>query len=109
MLHRVSRRIAAGGQTSGNGRSPNALPRAGLVRHNGFVPSIRGILMKLRKKMWLCLCLLIATLASGQAKKGAPTSGAVSTAAKICDDPYAVREDADGWPEGPVTILFHRE
>jgi len=65
--------------------------------------------MKLRKKMWLCLCLLIATLAAGQAKKAPATSGAVSTAAKICDDPYAVREDADGWPEGPVTILFHHE
>jgi hypothetical protein len=64
--------------------------------------------------LYLCLCLFPATLAfgqakTGQAKKGASTSGAVSTAAKICDDPYAVREDADGWPEGPVTILFHRE
>jgi hypothetical protein len=48
--------------------------------------------------------------ASGsQAKKGAPAGGVVSIAAKICDDPYVVREDADGWPEGPVTILFHHE
>lgn len=72
------------------------------------------------KKLSLCLCLFAATLAFGQAKKGAPTSssqakkapalsGVTSTAAKICDDPYAVREDADGWPEAPVTILFHHE
>jgi hypothetical protein len=33
---RVSRRLAAGGQTSNNVRPPNALPWAGLVRHNGF-------------------------------------------------------------------------
>jgi len=59
--------------------------------------------------MQLCLFLAIATLAAGQAKKAPPIGGAASTAAKICDDPYAVREDADGWPEGPVTILFHHE
>ena len=65
----------------------------------------------LMKKMQLCLwlSLVITTLAMGQAKKAPATSGAVSTAAKICDDPFAVREDADGWPEGPVTILFHHE
>jgi len=69
----------------------------------------------------LCLCLWMATLAAGQAKKGAPAAsgsqakkaapagGVASIAAKICDDPYVVREDADGWPEGPVTILFHHE
>ncbi|MGC2697952.1 MAG: WD40 repeat domain-containing protein [Candidatus Angelobacter sp.] len=57
----------------------------------------------------LCLCLFAATLAVGQAKKAPPVSGAASAAAKICNEPYAVREDADGWPEGPVTILFHRE
>jgi hypothetical protein len=63
------------------------------------------------KKLWLCpwLCLVIATLAAGQAKKVPAIGGATSTAAKICDDPYAVREDADGWPEGPITILFHHE
>jgi hypothetical protein len=63
------------------------------------------------KKMRLCLwlCLVIATLAFGQARKAPPTTGVTSTAAKICDDPYAIREPADGWPEGPVTILFHRE
>jgi hypothetical protein len=61
------------------------------------------------KRMQLCLCLLVASLAAGQAKKAAPTSGAASTAAKICEEPYAVREDADGWPEGPVIILFHHE
>jgi hypothetical protein len=62
------------------------------------------------RKLWcLWLCLVIPTLAFGQAKKSPPTSGVTSTAAKICDDPYAVREPADGWPEGPVTILFHHE
>ena len=61
------------------------------------------------KKLWWWLCLAIATLAFGQAKKASPTSGATSTAATICDKPYAVGEVADGWPEGPVTILFHRE
>jgi hypothetical protein len=73
------------------------------------------------KTMCVCLCLWMATLAVGQAKKGspaasgsqakkgAPAGGVVSIAAKICDDPYVVREDADGWPEGPVTILFHHE
>ena len=63
------------------------------------------------KKLLLCLwlCLAIATLAAGQAKKAPAIGGATSTAAKICDDPYAVREDADGWPEGPIAILFHHE
>ena len=51
----------------------------------------------------------MATLSAGQAKKAPPTSGAASAAAKICDKPYAITEAADGWPEGPVTILFHRE
>ena len=61
------------------------------------------------KRMWLCLCLLPATLALGQAKKTAPVGAAASAAATICDKPYAGGEVADGWPEGPVTILFHRE
>jgi len=61
------------------------------------------------RKMQLCLCLVMATLAFGQAKKGPPSSGAVNAAAKICAEPFAVRESADGWPEGPVTILFHHE
>src|SRR5690242_16330028 len=61
------------------------------------------------KRMQLCLCLLVATLAVGQAKKTAPMVAATSTAAKICEEPFAVREDADGWPEGPVVILFHHE
>jgi hypothetical protein len=65
------------------------------------------MIKKLLLSLWLCL--FAATLAFGQTKKGPPTSGAVSAAAKICDDPYAVREDADGWPEGPIQILFHRE
>ena len=61
------------------------------------------------KKLLLCACFFAATLAFGQAKKAPPVSGAASAAAKICDDPYAVREPADGWPEGPVQILFHHE
>jgi hypothetical protein len=61
------------------------------------------------KRMQLCLCLLVASLAVGQAKKTAPMVAATSTAAKICEEPFAVREDADGWPEGPVVILFHHE
>jgi hypothetical protein len=51
----------------------------------------------------------MAALAPGQAKKAPPVGGVTSTAAKICDDPYTVREPADGWPEGPIQILFHRE
>ncbi|HZS27379.1 MAG TPA: hypothetical protein VFB76_09105, partial [Candidatus Angelobacter sp.] len=50
-----------------------------------------------------------ATLAFGQAKKAPPTSSAANAAAKICDDPYAVSDSANGWPEEPVTILFHHE
>ena len=62
------------------------------------------------RKLWcLWLCLVISTLAFGQAKKAPPTTGVASAAAKICDDPYAIREPAEGWPEGPVTILFHHE
>ena len=61
------------------------------------------------KMMYLCLCLLAVSLAAGQARKAASSSGAASAAAKICEEPFAVREDADGWPEGPVVILFHHE
>jgi hypothetical protein len=39
-------------------------------------------------------------------KKAAPTTG-VATAAKICADPAGAT--ADGWPEAPLAILFHRE
>ncbi|HSK42450.1 MAG TPA: hypothetical protein VLA83_01040, partial [Candidatus Binatia bacterium] len=60
------------------------------------------------KKICVCLCLLVTTLALGQAKKTAPVGGAASAAAKICDKPYAAG-DAEGWPEAPITILFHRE
>lgn len=65
--------------------------------------------MKTMKKLSLCLCVLAATVAMGQAKKATAASGAGSTAAKICADPYALADAKDGWPEGPVTILFHRE
>jgi hypothetical protein len=65
--------------------------------------------MNTMKKLSLYLCLFAATLAVGQAKKAVPAVGAASTAAKICDKPYAVGEVADGWPEAPIQILFHRE
>jgi hypothetical protein len=72
-------------------------------------PQKRGTL-KLRPLVkTTCLCLLMATLAVGQAKKAPATKGAVSTAAAICDHPYAVQESADGWPEPPIQILFHHE
>ena len=61
------------------------------------------------KKLSLCLCLFAATHATGQAKKAPPVSSVTSAAAKICDDPYQVTEAADGWPEAPIQILFHRE
>jgi hypothetical protein len=69
-------------------------------------PEKRG---KSMKKMCAFLCLLTATVAFGQAKKATPAIGAASAAAKICDHPYAVGEVADGWPEAPITILFHHE
>jgi hypothetical protein len=65
--------------------------------------------MKMMKKLSLCLCLFAATHAIGQAKKAPAVSSVNSTAAKICDDPYQVTEAADGWPEGPIQILFHHE
>jgi hypothetical protein len=61
------------------------------------------------KKLSLYLCLLAAVSMAAQPKKATPATAPVSAAAKICDDPYAVTEPADGWPEGPVQILFHRE
>jgi WD40 repeat protein len=61
------------------------------------------------KVMCLGLCLWMATLAFGQEKKGAPAGGSVSAAAKMCNEPFAVGDSADGWPEGPVNILFHHE
>lgn len=65
--------------------------------------------MKMKKKLSLCLCVFAATMAFGQAKKAPAVSGAASAAAKICDDPYSIREPADGWPEAPVAVLFHHE
>jgi hypothetical protein len=57
----------------------------------------------------LCLYLLWATVAFSQTKKSAPARAATSPMARICEDPYQVREPAEGWPEGPVRVLFHRE
>jgi hypothetical protein len=57
--------------------------------------------------------LALATLLPAQQKKTAPKSGApasgATTFAKLCEDPYQINEPADGWPEGPVAILYHRE
>jgi len=61
------------------------------------------------KKLSLYLCLLAAVSVAAQTKKGTAAPAPVSAAAKICDDPYQVTEPADGWPEGPVQLLFHRE
>jgi hypothetical protein len=63
----------------------------------------------IRNACWYFLiCLLSAILVVAQQKKAA-SPAATSAAAKICAEPYAVEGKADGWPEGPVTILFHRE
>jgi hypothetical protein len=99
------KKIRSREQTSDNGRSPNALPLARVVRHNDFARTAR----KLMKVMCLYLCLFMATLAAGQAKKTPAIGGAASAAAKICENPYAVTEPADGWPEAPITIFFHHE
>jgi WD40 repeat protein len=62
-----------------------------------------------------CLFLLLAVsglLFAQQKKTPAMSSAAASGAtvfAKLCEDPYQINEPADGWPEGPVAILFHRE
>lgn len=55
------------------------------------------------------LLMLFLTIASAQQRKGAPAPAAGGQAAKICADPYAVGVAADGWPEAPVNILFHRD
>jgi len=60
------------------------------------------------QKLAAFLCLA-AAIVTAQQKKSVPSPGAAGTATKICDDPYQVREPADGWPEGPVYIAFHRE
>src|SRR6266571_7489458 len=91
-------------------RPNNTLPRGGLVTAQWLsFRRLEGLWMKMIKNLSLCLCVIAATLAAGQAKKTPAIGGTASAAAKICDDPYAVSESADGWPEGPVTILFHHE
>lgn len=62
------------------------------------------------KNAWLCLFLVTAAVtAFSQPKKTVPASAGASPEAKICQEPYQVREPAAGWPEGPVRVLFHRE
>src|SRR5260221_1966106 len=66
----------------------------------------------MRFSRYLFFLLALAGLLSAQQKKATQTKSAAAPAtafAKLCDDPYQVRGPADGWPEGPVTILFHRE
>jgi hypothetical protein len=61
------------------------------------------------RKAWLFLYLFAVTVASSQPRKTAPPAAATSPASRICDDPFQVREPADGWPEAPVRVLFHHE
>jgi hypothetical protein len=61
------------------------------------------------KKLMLCACFFAATLVFGQAKKAPPVNAPGSAAAKVCADTYALTDAKEGWPEGPVTILFHRD
>lgn len=56
--------------------------------------------------LWVCLLSVIPALA--QSKKAAPPRAAGVSAASVCADSYAAPEPADGWPETPVVILFHR-
>lgn len=61
------------------------------------------------KNVWLCVCLLTASMmAFSQPGKSAQGVG-TSPEAKICQQPYQVQEPANGWPEGPIRVLFHRE
>src|SRR5579871_6664173 len=60
-------------------------------------------------KALVCLCLASASLLMAQAKKAAPAAAPAGAAGKICDDPYQGSESSDGWPEGPVYILFHHK
>jgi len=61
-------------------------------------------------KLGILLCLCFAIAVPAQQKKTTTSSAAVpAVAAKICDDPYQNGDGAEGWPEGPVYILFHRE
>lgn len=59
--------------------------------------------------VYVCLWLLAVPTLAAQAKKApqAPVPG--PSLGKICDDPYQVRDAADGLPEGPVYILFHHQ
>ena len=58
------------------------------------------------KKVFVYLCLLMANLAWGQAKKPAPVGARLPRRQQICDKPFAGGEVADGWPEGPFPFFF---
>jgi len=59
------------------------------------------------KKSCCYLLIFFAALNIYAAPQKKAVSTAAGTAAKVCADPLG--EPADGWPEAPITILFHRE
>lgn len=56
----------------------------------------------------VCLAITLSTAAQSQ-KTAAAKPGAPPPLAKVCDDPYEAGQATDGWPEAPVSVLFHRE
>ncbi|HWX53608.1 MAG TPA: hypothetical protein VN176_03340 [Verrucomicrobiae bacterium] len=60
-----------------------------------------------RLRCCFLIFLLAANTCAVSQTRAAPTATG-GAAAKICAEPYAVTQAADGWPEAPLTILFHR-
>src|SRR5258708_34921617 len=98
----------------GSGNRQNLKTTIADLRYSGWqhmFQSFHGQSMRFSR----CLLFLLglSALLSAQQKKTLPKSGAAASdataLAKLCDDPYEVSEPADGWPEGPVASLFHRE
>lgn len=46
-------------------------------------------------------------MACGQTRRSASPS--LASSLEVCQHPYQVGGQAEGWPEGPVRVLFHRE
>jgi hypothetical protein len=90
-------------------RPNNTLPRARFLLHNGFRFRNKRTANTDDEKTIAMPVRFRCDSGPRPDKKGSAPSGAASTAAKICENSYAVREDADGWPEAPVVILFHHE